>query len=1331
MKDTPAKVLVIEREPQTDRLIDEIAGSAERFDLVRASSLREAVDRFGKGEIDVIVFDLSFAESLRDLREIKQQAPEIPVIALSRGCEETAPLIEAGAEDVLTGEIDSFALVGSIRSMLGQRAISPAIDEQMRRVFDLAPVGMALIALDGTPLETNPALREMLGYSREELLAINIDRLSDYTGPNYGLDLARLALTGRFHRLQFEMPFTHKRGHRLHLLVSISPMLDSHGRPLYLISQVQDITERRRLEESLRLSEKRYRELMENSKGLMCTHAMDGALISVNRAAASSLGYQPQEMVGKRLSLFMPPSLRPAFDDYLARIEKKSFDTGLLQLVDSRGRQRVWMYSNSVYREPGQPACVLGHAVDITERLAAERSLKERNELLDALTRAQSLYISETDPQIIFDSLLSTVLSLTRSEYGFIGEILNDREGNPYLKMQAITNIAWDEETRELYKKYASSGLEFRKLDNLFGAVVRTGEAVISNDPANDPRREGLPNGHPPLNSFLGLPLHRGSDLIGMIGIANRPQGYNERVIEMLQPLLTTYGSIIEAYRNVRRRQEAEAALGRSEKRYRAIVEEINEVVFHADAEGRWTFLNPAWKTLTGYSVEESLGRNLYDFIHPQDRPIGRELVRRAAREKKDSVRAEIRYLTRAGESRWTDVLAGFSYDETGRVAGVFGTLRDVTERKEFEAELARARDMALESARLKSEFLANMSHEIRTPMNGVIGMTELLMTTPLSENQREYARTIKSSGEALLTIINDILDFSKIESGKLRFEPENFSLLPVVEDVMELLSERADSKGIKLTSLIQTDVPRKVCGDAGRLRQVLTNLAGNAVKFTERGNVTVRVSKESEDEDRIILRFAVSDTGIGISTEQRQKLFQPFSQADGSSTRRYGGTGLGLAISKQLVELMGGEIGVDSTPGCGSTFWFTIRFEKEAQSHIAEDSHLSRERVLVIDDNPTSRAFIQIQLRAWGVRNDSATTCQQAVEMLQKAVRHNDPFTAALLDMQMIDTDGLIMAGKIKADPAISLTRLAAMTSLRRQSDHKAMSEAGIETWFAKPIRLSHLYDWLAGLSPIAHQVEESEEDKDSPAKISREAARILLVEDNAVNQQVAVMCIRELGHRLDTASNGREAIEVLGRGNYDLVLMDCQMPEMDGYEATAEIRRRGWKVPVIAMTAHALEGDREKCLAAGMDDYISKPVKTQSLADAIERWTRKEGAGYEQSFDATAIAKLRRAEVLGDKVAEVIDAFLTETPQRLIDMQSALIDGDLRTLAELSLCLKGNCGLLGARRMETLCSRLADRTGEMEASHSLLARLNEEFESIRPSLEAEKSVHTLMQEA
>ncbi len=1344
MKDATPKVLIIEREAQTDRLTSELASSGEQFDLTRTTSLPDAVGRLRRGEIDVILFDISFAESLPDMRAIKDEAPRIPVIALARRDQETARLFDAGADDVLLGsEVDSLTIADSIRSALKRHRKerqSPVIDEQARHVFDSAPAGMALITLDGTPIEINPALREMLGYSEQELLAINLENLSHYTGSGCDFDLVRLGLTGRFRRFQFEMPFTHKRGHRLHLLVGISPMRDAAGNPFYLICQVQDITERKQLEDALRSSEKRYRELMENSQGMMCTHAMDGTLLSVNPAAARSLGYRPADMTGKNLRLFMPAALRHLFDDYLRRLEENSFDTGLLQLVDCNGKQRVWMYRNSIHREPGQQNCVLGHSVDITERLFAEKTLKERNELLDALTSAQSLYISDTDPKIIFDNLLSTVLSLTQSQYGFIGEVLRDDEGNPYLRTHAITNIAWDETTRQLYEKHVATGMEFRNLDTLFGAVMKTGEAVIANDPANDPRRGGLPKGHPPLDAFLGVPLYRGSEMIGVVGIANRPRGYNERVVELLQPLLATCGNIIEAYRNDLRRRAAESALRQSEQRYRTVVEEINEVVFQADAEGRWTFLNPVWEKLTGYSVEESIGRHFYDYIHPDDHQRIREIARQSAGKKMDSTRAEMRYLTRTGDTRWVDALAGFTYDEDGRLAASFGTLRDVTERKEFEDELSRARDLALESARLKSEFLANMSHEIRTPMNGVIGMTELLLSTRLSEDQREFARTIKSSGEALLTIIDDILDFSKIESGKLRFSATAFRLLPVVEDVVELLSERARSKNIEMISLVAADVPRKVCGDAGRVRQVLTNLLGNAVKFTDCGSVTVRVSKESEDEDRVMIRFNISDTGIGISEDQQQKLFQPFSQADGSSTRRYGGTGLGLAISRQLVELMGGQIGVDSAPGSGSTFWFTIRFEKEVDDDL-EKAFLSCGRVLVVDDSATSRAFIQMQLRAWGIRNDSAASGKAALEMLKDAIRHKDPFTVALVDMQMTDMSGLALAQKIKTDPRISSTRLAVVTSLRRRSDHKAMKESGIESWFTKPVKPSQLYEWLSstGISRSTDQIDEgerAEQKKDSSAK-ARAAARVLLAEDNVVNQRVASMQIRKLGHRVDVVANGREAIEAIERVDYDLVLMDCQMPEMDGYEATAEIRRReseSRRLPVIAMTAHAMEGDRERCLESGMDDYISKPIKTEALADAIERWSHGRVArDDDELLDREMIAKLRGVEDFSAGiVTDLIDAFLNQTQRRMAAMQSALVDGDRLRLVEAALSLKSSCGYLGARRMESLCSRLAGEGRDLpsDASHALLARLNEEYTCIRPLLEAEKMLHPAMQE-
>ncbi len=775
----------------------------------------------------------------------------------------------------------------------------------------------------------------------------------------------------------------------------------------------------------------------------------------------------------------------------------------------------------------------------------------------------------------------------------------------------------------------------------------------------------------------------------------------------------------------------SQQVLRASEEMFRGLFESSRDAIMTLEPPTwRYTSANPTTLAMFG-------ARNLDEFIalqlrqvSPELQPDGRpsaekagEMIGKAMREGFHFFEWTHRRIT--GEEFPSTVL--LTRVELAGKRFLQATVRDVTERQRVEQERDRALHAAEDASRAKSEFLANMSHEIRTPMNGVLGMTELLLDTPLSREQGEYAQAVKSSAEALLGVINDILDFSKIEAQRIELDPIGFHLRDCLHELLQTLASRAGDKGLELAFHVPADVPDRVVGDAGRLRQILVNLVGNAIKFTAHGEVVVAVAKVEETGDSLVLRFDVSDTGIGIPADKMDTVFEAFSQADASTTRRYGGTGLGLTISKRLVELMGGQIGLDSEVGRGSTFHFTARFGLQSGPvRLSVPANLESLRglpVLVVDDNGTNRRILSEMLRNWGFRATVAEGAERALEALAQANADGDAFRLVLLDANMPGMDGFELAERIRGTPGAAPCLMMMLTSAGRRGDAARCREVGISVYLTKPISQSSLLDATMTLFGAS-----GESGATAPALVTRHSLRegqralkVLLAEDNEVNQRYATRLLERRGHEVVVVGDGRQALERLeapsGRP-FDLVLMDVQMPGMDGFEATAALRAREAgttaHLPVVALTAHAMKGDRERCLAGGFDDYVSKPVQPDALFAAIERVTpvvpgedvKKAGAMTRPALAAVPPALnddtadraglLARFDGDADLLAELVDLFHTGAPGLVAQVQDAAARRDGPALMRAAHTLKGMVGNFGASRALDLAQGIEDRGRE-----------------------------------
>lgn len=761
-------------------------------------------------------------------------------------------------------------------------------------------------------------------------------------------------------------------------------------------------------------------------------------------------------------------------------------------------------------------------------------------------------------------------------------------------------------------------------------------------------------------------------------------------------------------------RKKEEDLVKRERILLRTVIDHLPNTIYVKDREGRKKLANRAELQMMGCKTEEeAIGKTDFD-IYPRE--IAEKFFEddmTVIEQGKPVINREEIIIDREGNKKWWLTSKIPLRDEHGNIIGLVGIGQDITERKNAEQEIKKAKEAAEAANRAKSEFLANVSHEIRTPMNGIIGMTGLLLETNLTKEQRDYAETIRNCSESLLQILNDILDFSKVEAGKLELEELDFNLYSAIEDTADLMAFKAHEKGLEFISFIEPDVPQWLKGDPGRLRQIIINLVGNGIKFTQKGEVSIHVSKVKQENDTVTLRFEITDTGIGIPEDKIGLLFQPFSQIDSSTTRRFGGTGLGLSISKRLVEMMNGETGVRSQVGIGSTFWFTAIFKvlkEPLVNGLPAIDILKGRRALIVDDNPTNRQLLSKLLSNWGCIHEEVASADAALKRLRETVAEGNPFEIVMLDMNMPEITGEELGQIIKSDTALSKTHLIMLTSVNQRGDLERLRKIGFDGYLTKPIRQVHLLQMLANIfAPQSQQGKmDIEHTKDTSTQLRRRKYRILVAEDNITNQRVTLKMLEKLGYHADAVANGLEAIKALTEIPYDLVLMDCQMPEMDGYEATRVIRNpespvKNHQIIVIAMTAHAMEGEREKCLLSGMNDYISKPVTMRDLEKMLERWLpeKSEDAAKKDSVPQQSEIGVSKEEfdpnflvekmMLDEDTARVIlQSYIKDTENQIDNLRKGINEKNWADVTRIAHSMKGASANVGAYLLKEIAAAM-----------------------------------------
>jgi PAS domain S-box-containing protein len=1179
-------------------------------------------------------------------------------------------------------------------------------EERFRRLAERAPDMIYRIALQPERHfeYASPVTTAITGYTPEEF----------YADPSLGFRMVHpddrhlllvLARSETPTSELLELRWLRKDGRVIWIEQRNVPVLDADGHLVAMEGIARDVTARRQAEQELRESQERFNQLSEQSRTWHWEVDLDGLYTYASRTVASVLGYQPDELVGKKHFYDLAP------EEDRAELKLAGFATmaqrALLQDLENRTVTKdghvLWVSTNGlpIVSADGELLGYRGSDADITERRRANQLSVIRLNLIEFAT-------SHTTAELV-TKVLDDVSALLGSPIGFFHFVDPDQ--------RTLSSVQWSTATLDTFCKAESQGAHSPiEQAGVWVDCVYQRRPVIYNDYAALPHKKGLPEGHAPVIRVMVTPVMREGKVVAVVGLGNKPIDYAPEDADMVSFLADVAWEIIV-------RKRAEEQLRESMAYAQSLLDSIPDLLFVLSQDG--VFLDYKAEKSALYATPNGfIGQHYRDVLPPA---LSEQLDEAIPHVLSSPGTIGLEYALPGGDGllHFSARMVAFGNDR------VIALIRDVTTEKRAEEGLIRARAAAEEANRAKSEFLASMSHEIRTPMNGVLGMTELVLDTELTEEQREYVNMAHDSAVSLLDLINDILDFSKIEAGRVELERTDFRLDQLISSILKPLSLRAAAKGLELACEMSAKTPLAVRGDPGRLRQVLVNLLSNALKFTEEGEIVLTADIESEDEGGLTLRIDVRDTGIGIPKSKQDAILEAFVQVDSSTTRRYGGTGLGLPISKGLVEAMGGQLTVESELGQGSTFSFTCRLEHSAD--VIEDASEDPEamcdalrglRVLVVDDNATNRRILTKSLESWGMHVITAESGPSALQTLQKAEETAAPFGLVIVDAIMPSMDGYALVLIARQRPAWRDTPFLMLSS---EQDALVGSTLNVQGYLRKPVTRSELFDGLVGVFASAKRAAQQARKQETPDQAAR-PVRVLLAEDNPVNQRVAATMLRRRGHLVEIATNGLEAVEQALHGNHDVILMDVEMPAIDGLEATRRIRAAeadsGRHVPIIAMTAHAMRGDREKCLAAGMDDYIAKPISQRKLIAVIEG-LRAGSIVESQAEDASEFHPDALLETVSGDTAmayEILSMYAAEIPVDRQRMQVALAAEDLVALQGLAHMLKGVSATVGATGPAQAAAALEQmaRDGDVTAATLALAELERALAVVLPQVEA-----------